>query len=642
MKVLNSSGAQVYYRADSSDNEADAILPLDVIADLRSNTDNAIDRVSLAGHTTEGDGGGGEFWLDTSDTTTADDNGINIVDSVSPRIGTWKRLYSGPVSVRWYGANGADATVDTVAIQAASNHLGDVGGGTLYFPSSTAGYLANDDIILWSKTTVIMDAFVKRTATITRAFDCMFIPQPGAENVRFERMLLDCNNTPAISGGILRRNNRYCSVGYAYVKNAATDAALGGGRGWIIEDGVTGNNPKMCAIDTLVVEDSFNGFAFNGGFGSVAGDKNDACNIVKNLILHNVECPIGVFGNNPVYPHDGQDMSCIVQTVIARNCGKISTTSSPALTGIIDSVRGSNFMVENIYLHNDDAYMAGAASMRLWDGEYKNCHILNAVIDSDLEYIIRDGATAIAVVVSGSVTSGSAVVTATDTKDLEKGYAVVGAGIPVSTTILSIDSKTQFTMSANGTATSASVSITASGTAVCKDSTFKVQVNGTVSTDLILSSVAATDHLLNNRYDFSVDAVTTDRLVPANINTQTSNYLSVQSKAENCLVKGRTGAGGIAAGFLISSFNGATAMIGSIGMSDTNGQAHALTVNTVDQLLVDGVFANKMQDYTVATLPSAATYIRTMIYVSDASGGAIPAFSDGSNWRRVTDRAVIS
>lgn len=46
--------------------------------------------------------------------------------------------------------------------------------------------------------------------------------------------------------------------------------------------------------------------------------------------------------------------------------------------------------------------------------------------------------------------------------------------------------------------------------------------------------------------------------------------------------------------------------------------------------------------YTVATLPSAATYARGMIYVSDESGGAVVAFSDGTDWRRVTDRAVVT
>ncbi len=46
--------------------------------------------------------------------------------------------------------------------------------------------------------------------------------------------------------------------------------------------------------------------------------------------------------------------------------------------------------------------------------------------------------------------------------------------------------------------------------------------------------------------------------------------------------------------------------------------------------------------YTVATLPSAATYARCTIYVGDETGGAVLAFSDGTNWRRVTDRAVVS
>lgn len=49
-----------------------------------------------------------------------------------------------------------------------------------------------------------------------------------------------------------------------------------------------------------------------------------------------------------------------------------------------------------------------------------------------------------------------------------------------------------------------------------------------------------------------------------------------------------------------------------------------------------------LASYTVADVPSAATYARHMIYVSNESGGAVPAFSDGTNWRRVTDRAVIS
>lgn len=45
--------------------------------------------------------------------------------------------------------------------------------------------------------------------------------------------------------------------------------------------------------------------------------------------------------------------------------------------------------------------------------------------------------------------------------------------------------------------------------------------------------------------------------------------------------------------------------------------------------------------YTVATLPVNAT-AGQIILVSDEVGGATLAFADGTNWRRVQDRAVVS
>lgn len=49
----------------------------------------------------------------------------------------------------------------------------------------------------------------------------------------------------------------------------------------------------------------------------------------------------------------------------------------------------------------------------------------------------------------------------------------------------------------------------------------------------------------------------------------------------------------------------------------------------------------QLRSFTVATLPSATPAGR-QIYVSDESGGPVPAFADGTNWRRVTDRAIVS
>ncbi len=48
----------------------------------------------------------------------------------------------------------------------------------------------------------------------------------------------------------------------------------------------------------------------------------------------------------------------------------------------------------------------------------------------------------------------------------------------------------------------------------------------------------------------------------------------------------------------------------------------------------------KLPIYTVSTLPAQGA--GKMIYVSNESGGAVPAFSDGTNWRRMTDRNTVS
>jgi hypothetical protein len=66
---------------------------------------------------------------------------------------------------------------------------------------------------------------------------------------------------------------------------------------------------------------------------------------------------------------------------------------------------------------------------------------------------------------------------------------------------------------------------------------------------------------------------------------------------------------------------------------------------TIDKTNLNMSFAAppKLPSYTVAGVPSASTYgAGSLIYVSNESGGAVPAYSDGTNWRRVTDGAVVS
>ncbi len=50
----------------------------------------------------------------------------------------------------------------------------------------------------------------------------------------------------------------------------------------------------------------------------------------------------------------------------------------------------------------------------------------------------------------------------------------------------------------------------------------------------------------------------------------------------------------------------------------------------------------ELASYTVAGAPAAADHANMLIYVSDETGGATIAFSDGTNWLRAQDRAIIS
>ena len=50
----------------------------------------------------------------------------------------------------------------------------------------------------------------------------------------------------------------------------------------------------------------------------------------------------------------------------------------------------------------------------------------------------------------------------------------------------------------------------------------------------------------------------------------------------------------------------------------------------------------KLKNYTVAQLGSLTSSVGAMVFCTNETGGSIPAFYDGTNWRRVSDRAIVS
>lgn len=86
----------------------------------------------VLGYETANDGGGGEFYWDSSDTTSPE-NGGTIFTATT---GRWKRLYDGELNVKWFGAKGNNSGDDYPAINKCIDYAKQVftNGGKLLFP----------------------------------------------------------------------------------------------------------------------------------------------------------------------------------------------------------------------------------------------------------------------------------------------------------------------------------------------------------------------------------------------------------------------------------------------------------------------------------------------------------------------------
>lgn len=79
--------------------------------------------------------------------------------------------------------------------------------------------------------------------------------------------------------------------------------------------------------------------------------------------------------------------------------------------------------------------------------------------------------------------------------------------------------------------------------------------------------------------------------------------------------------------------------VSTLSTDSTSMASRVYTLESHVSVLDEGPVA---PPYTVAGVPAATGNAGKTIFVSDESGGAVLAFSDGTEWRRVTDRAVIS
>jgi hypothetical protein len=91
-----------------------------------------VDCRARSGSSVANDGYSGSFFYDATDSTsTFAQDALGFVDTSNRR---WKRLYSGALNAKWYGAVGDNSTDDTTAIQAALTDISNMAGNELFLP----------------------------------------------------------------------------------------------------------------------------------------------------------------------------------------------------------------------------------------------------------------------------------------------------------------------------------------------------------------------------------------------------------------------------------------------------------------------------------------------------------------------------
>lgn len=172
-------------------------------------------QISVTDYAESGDGGGGLFRVDKSDTTTADDGGLVIVATDGTRL---KRVLNGAVyNARMWGARGNDSTNDTLALNAALSAI--PAGSALRLPSGT--YRTNSDLLVTKAVNIFGDGIGKTTIYRTSAGASTYAIYVTASNVRISSLTL---RGPSSAAYVINENGIYAKgTSGAHLSNVTVD-----------------------------------------------------------------------------------------------------------------------------------------------------------------------------------------------------------------------------------------------------------------------------------------------------------------------------------------------------------------------------------------------------------------------------------
>lgn len=128
-----------------------------------------------------------------------------------------------------------------------------------------------------------------------------------------------------------------------------------------------------------------------------------------------------------------------------------------------------------------------------------------------------------------------------------------------------------------------------------------------------------------------------------NISVGYRSGFNVSSGTYNIFI-GRDAGGGIETGggnVVIGRQTGLSATLANTIILATGGGSKRMEIDSNGHTAFEG--AVRLKSHTVTSLPSASVAgAGAMIFATDEIGGAIPVFSDGVDWRRVSDRSTVS
>lgn len=221
------------------------------------------------------------------------------------------------------------------------------------------------------------------------------------------------------------------------------------------------------------------------------------------------------------------------------------------------------------------------------------------------------------------------------------GDVIIGSN-PAAAGIIRLDNATSICFNnVAGTADICALEVTSGNVVVLGDSTNSagVVVEAKTGNNIIFQIGGGNDfifnetRLRNNMVEYTWgSAVVSPILYQEDDTTASVTGDTLTFHSQDC-----TGATTIGGSFNLRPGTG-TSTNGTLSLQDADG-TDILTIG--DNSLATFNKPIVLPEFAVASLPSVSTSGQ-MIAVTDETGGYVPAFSDGTNWRRVTDRAIVS